>query len=325
MYACSYKWSNDWINLSDLKRVLEKAAPYIKSYYPKGYSRVGVNDGLHFTGGEPFLNYKLLLKAVELAHEMEIPATFVETNCYWCSGDEVVYERFKELREAGLHGVLVSVNPFLVEHVPFEYIERAVRIGREIFGENLMVYHELFYDQLRILGLKGKLRLEEYLDRMKVVDPRSLVAGLSYPSIFPMGRACYKLSSLYVKRRAEVFLHGDCSMELLRRWHNHVDCYCNYIPGYCAGLTLGDARKLDVLCSEGLELEDYPVLKALITDFNELYMLALEHGYRELKEGYISRCHLCLDIRRYLALEVGGFKELEPREFYLHLSVEEQG
>ncbi|MEM3365840.1 MAG: hypothetical protein QXM93_05410 [Candidatus Methanomethyliaceae archaeon] len=35
------------------------------------------------------------------------------------------------MREAELHGILVSVNPFVTEHVPFERIERLVRIGRE--------------------------------------------------------------------------------------------------------------------------------------------------------------------------------------------------
>lgn len=42
-----------------------------------------------------------------------------------------------------------------------------------------------------------------------------------------------------------------------------------------------------------------------------------DFGYEEKSGGYISRCHLCLDIRKHLAKE--GFEELAPNEFYSHL------
>jgi hypothetical protein len=42
-----------------------------------------------------------------------------------------------------------------------------------------------------------------------------------------------------------------------------------------------------------------------------------DFGYEEKAEGYISKCHLCLDIRKHLARE--DFEELKPKEFYSHL------
>ncbi|MBS7625773.1 radical SAM protein [Candidatus Bathyarchaeota archaeon] len=131
MYACSPLWRGDWISKSDLKLILTELASRIVGS-PAGSGRISMNYGLHFTGGEPFLNFNLLLEAVKLAHELDIPSIFVETNAFWCFEDDVTRDRFRELRDAGLHGVLVSVNPFTVEWVPFERTDRAIRIGREV-------------------------------------------------------------------------------------------------------------------------------------------------------------------------------------------------
>ena len=66
----------------------------------------------------------------------------------------------------------------------------------------------------------------------------------------------------------------------------------------------------------GIDLDDRPILAALSRDLRDLYEYAVDHGYRQPSEGYVSRCHMCLDIRVHLALEVGGFKELKPLAFY---------
>lgn len=92
---------------------------------PLGFDRIGVNYGLHLTGGEPFLNFKRLLKVVRILKEFEVPSTFVETNSFWCINEEVTKEEMMELKEAGLDGILMSVNPFILEYVPFKRTERA--------------------------------------------------------------------------------------------------------------------------------------------------------------------------------------------------------
>jgi hypothetical protein len=96
----------------------------------------------------------------------------------------------------------------------------------------------------------------------------------------------------------------------------HIDNECHYIPGYCGGLSLGDARDLDAL-NRGIDLDRYPVLSALLTDLKELLALDREFDYEE-QEGYVSKCHLCVDIRRHLVAH-GDFQELTPRGFYRHL------
>ena len=63
-------------------------------------------------------------------------------------------------------------------------------------------------------------------------------------------------------------------------WHAHIDNYCNYMTGYCGGLSLGDARDLDSIC-EGIPLKEHPILESLVTDLEKLYLLGVkEFGYR---------------------------------------------
>jgi hypothetical protein len=149
-------------------------------------------------------------------------------------------------------------------------------------------------------------------------DPRSLYLALSFPLIFPMGRAPYKLNYLYRKFPAEYFFGENCKKELIRDWHIHFDNYRNYIPGYCAGLSFGDVSNLEAI-TQGINLEEFQIIEALVTDLERLYKLAVEFGYETLPEGYISKCHLCIDLRKHLVESTDKFIELKPKEFYYHL------
>ena len=312
MYACSPKCNADWISRDNAEKVLAQLSAAFKKNLPISYSRVGLNLGLHFTGGEPFLNPKILLDLVKMASRLEIPSTFVETNCFWCTDDESTEERLVGLKDAGLHGIMVSVNPFILEYVPFERTLRAIRVGKKVFGENLMVYQEFFRRELEALRIKGTLQFEEYLRKAGV-------QSLGYIELIPMGRACYSLGHLYSKHPAEVFFGESCRDELTRPWHVHVDNYCNYMTGYCGGISLGDARNLDSICGEGIELNEHPVIAMLVSHrgLERLFWFSVEkYGYKELKDGYVSKCHLCVDIRRHIIGQTEELKELQPKEFY---------
>jgi len=317
MYACSPRWSADWISQDDLEKILVQLAGKIVAN-PNGPETVSVNYGLHFTGGEPFLNYGLLCNAVEMAHELGIPSTFVETNCYWCVNDEVTREKLRLLKVKGLHGILISVNPFYLEYVPFEKTERAIRISMEVFGKNVMVYQFEYYKRFRALGVKGRVSFDDYVNNL---DTRENL--LMNVELLIMGRAAYrlegKLEEVFPKYPAEYFFSDPCRPSFLRNWHNHFDNYGNYIPGYCGGISLGDCRDLDKFLERQISGEEYPILGFLINqDFHGLLHFSKEFGYRERQKGYLSKCHLCTDMRKHL-FGKGEFKELKPEEFYLHL------
>lgn len=318
MYACTPR-ARYWMGRDHLKAVLENLAPYIVPASPIG--RIGINMGLHLTGGEPFLNYRLTLEGAKTAEELGYPSVFVETNCFWVTSYADARSRFEELREAGLEGVLISVNPFTAEFVPYSKAKLALRAALDVWGERgTLVYHQVYLELLEAVGSPGRISLEELLGRAAKAAPRLSKLAFSPSLLLPMGRLVYTLGHFYARRPAKAYFNVSCLGELTRPWHVHVDPYCNYIPGYCAGISLGDARRLDHIL-RGVDLSDRPVLAALSRDLGSLYRLAVEgYGYRELRSGYVSHCHLCLDVRLHLALSVGGFRELQPGSFYESLS-----
>lgn len=315
MYACSPKWTGDWITDDQLEKFLPKLAKVI-SPSPYGSQYMSLNHGLHFSGGEPFMNFKLLLKAVEIAEALRIPSTFVETNCFWCKSDDLTRERLQTLKQRGLKGIMISVNPFYVEFIPFERTERCIRISQEVFGSNVMVYQLDYYRMFKWLGITGRLSIEDYLRRTQEESLSDRV------ELFLMGRAVDRLKDLYPSYPSARFLNMPCEPDFLRSWHNHFDNYGNFMPGYCGGISLGSWFELDRLIEEGIDLKNRPVLRHLINeDMRGLLNFTLDMGYREIKRGYVSKCHLCLDIRKYLA-SCGDFEDLQPRQFYEQLREE---
>ena len=307
IYASSPHWERNWMEEKELHILLKILKGKIQPS-PYGKDRIGANYGLHFTGGEPFLNFPLLLKAVELAEKAGIPSLFVETNAFWAREDEKTFKILKELKERGLKGILISVNPFIVEYVPFQRIERAVRIGYEVFRENLIVYQWEYFLLFKNWGIKGRLNWDEYVKKKEAIIGELLL----------MGRAVYKLSGW--RRFKPSNFPGSCYSELTRTWHNHWDNYGNIIPGFCAGLSLGNWKENPEIYEKGIDLEKRPVLKILLEEGVRglLDWAKRKFNFKE-KEGYFSPCHLCLDIRKFLVEKGETFPELAPTEYYFRV------
>ena len=208
---------------------------------------------------------------------------------------------------------MISVNPFYAEYVSFERTDRCVRLSQEVFGQNVMVYQLEYYHLFKKLGITGRLSIDKYLalTREKSVSHRV--------ELFLMGRAAERLKDLYPGYPAKRFFNAPCQSDFLRNWHNHFDNYGNFMPGYCGGISLGSWFDLDGLLKAGIDLKNRPVLNYLVKkDMQGLFKFALDSGYHELNEGYVSKCHLCLDVRKYL-VSIGDYVELQPREFYEQL------
>jgi len=316
MYACSPRWPADWISEENLKATLQSLAGKIEPS-PWGADAMSLNHGLHFTGGEPFLNFELLCEAAGLAHELGIPSLFVETNCFWARTDEETREKLETLRSRGIIGILVSINPFYLEYVPFECSERAIRIAKEVFGANVAVYQIEYYRMFKRLGISGRLPFSSFLE---IEEGRDFTRNAEF---FLNGRAPYAVQSynLFPGFPASVVSSHPCAPAFIRSWHNHFDNYGHFVPGYCGGLSLGDCRHLDELLSEGIDLDSHPVLSYIVADnFDGFLGFAKDLGYRELPQGYLSKCHLCVDIRKFLSGR-GEFEELEPQTFYKEVDV----
>ena len=160
MYACSPDWDADWMTDEDLEKIQDQLSGTIQPA-PSGKDTISLAHGLHFTGGEPFLNFELLVKAVETAEAIGIPSTFVETNSYWAVNKKTAYAKLRLLKEKGLKGIMLSVNPFYLEYVPFERTETAIETSYQLFGPNMIIYQWEYYRKFKNLGLKGIVPFKE--------------------------------------------------------------------------------------------------------------------------------------------------------------------
>jgi len=316
MYACSPEWDAHWMSDHDLELILDQLSRTILPA-PSGADTISLAHGLHFTGGEPFLNFELLVRAVETAEEMGIPSTFVETNSYWAVNKKTAQDKLKLLKAKGLKGIMLSVNPFYLEYVPFERTEAAIEASYELFGENMIIYQWEYYKKFKQLGMKGIVPFEDYLE----IENRDEFAR--NVEFFLTGRSAYtmeeRLPGFFPKYPPEILTGQPCMPEFLRNWHNHFDNYGNYMPGYCGGISLGDCRNLDDLLENGIEVHEGEILYYLITgDLGGVFELALDAGYAVQEEGYFGKCHLCADLRKHLS-RTGEHRELAPQQFYEQL------
>ena len=308
LYASSPTWK-EWISEEDAERIffeLKKHGRYL--------------TGIHIAGGEPMLRPDLAVSVVKTAMRLGIPLDYIETNAFWCWDDEKTTETFQKLKEAGLPAVLISASPFHAEFVPMERVNRAVRIGRKVFGNRgILIFTNYFYQQLQNIETKHPLPFEDYIEA--IGSERASLAFATEYSLIPNGRAATQLVDLYQRRPAVQFFGETCENELSSPHHIHIDLYGNYIAGLCAGISLGDAKNLDALIS-GIDLSHKPVLRNLVEAGVEgLFQWAVEeYGYIEDVMGYMAKCHLCLDIRRHLIATGTHFSELVPKPFYENLN-----
>jgi hypothetical protein len=270
---------------------------------------------IHLTGGEPFLNFPLLLEGVRTAAELGIPC-YVETNAGWCRREEEVEDKFKMLKEAGLNAILISCSPFHAEKIPPVRTFLAVRKALEVFGQQgTIVYLPHCLEQVQLFDVEKTTPIERYVERFGVERAgRMLWDGYG---IIPGGRSGYALGHLTRKRPAAAFKGQNCFLEIIHAHHSHFDLYGNYISWFCGGLTVGDWHNLPQVLDDFRNRRYPPLVDILVRSgpFGLFEMAKEEYGYQELPAGYAGKCHLCVDVRRRLCQQ-GEFEELKPKGFY---------
>ena len=113
-----------------------------KSYGPLRTESLGVNEVLRImdeaaevadseplafdlTGGEPFLDFDLLVDVVSHGSRLGAEVTCV-TNAFWARSDEIARLKISRLKECGLTWLCVSVSRFHQEFVDLRRVRRAL-------------------------------------------------------------------------------------------------------------------------------------------------------------------------------------------------------
>lgn len=305
LYNCGPTWP-DWAGPSTLAEAFQALSAW------------EVPPQVHLTGGEPFLNFPLLLEAIQIAAGLGI-RRYAETNGGWCVNDDLAHKRFEAARQAGLQAILISASPFHAETIAPAVTLRAIRSACNVFGpDRVMVYQAEWLQQICRFDLEKPTPLRAYSDLLGperagrlLWEGYGLMAG---------GRCGYRLGGLIPGRPASAFQGNDCAVELLYAPHSHFDLYGNFIPGFCGGLSLGNWQALPAILDKARAGKFSPLITLLVHSgpFGLYEFARHEYGYTSPAAGFAGKCHLCVDVRHHLT-KYNEFAELCPNIFYTNL------
>lgn len=298
LYSCSPRWARVYIDKTTTRRNFE------------AIKNLGCRS-VHVGGGEPFLDAGGLKDVLAVAQETGMGVAYVETNSSWYRDLDTAVVLLKELKTLGLSTLLVSISPFHNEYIPFCKVKGVFAACREA-GLSVFQWIKDFYSEIDTFDDNDVHELAEYERRF----------GDGYLASIPSrywvhlgGRALKTFQHVLRTRDIQTLLadnpHG-CS-ELQNTSHFHMDLFGNYIPSLCAGLAI---QREDL--GRELSADQYPLLSRLYSGgIGALFDFACrEHGY-DSNDRFLSKCHLCFDIRRHLALNAGWeSKDLQPLGCY---------
>jgi hypothetical protein len=300
LYACSPKWEKKYIEEEKTAQVFAKIL------------ELGC-DSIHIGGGEPLLNVPALEAVIHKANELGMGIEYIETNSSWYRDERSCIDILSRLRRQGIHTLLVSISPFHNEYIPYNKV-KGVMAACGKANVSVFPWVREFCADLAALDDTRPHSLEEYCDQFGEDYMRTL------PSRYWLnlrGRALVTYKDFHMEIPLEELLEKSCGCsELDGTSHFHIDLFGNYIPGLCSGL----AVQVEDLGTP-LEPQKYPLLTALYNKgITGLWEYAVKHHGYLPAAGYISKCHLCLDIRSYLVKEKQMDSiELQPIDYYHHI------
>ena len=271
---------------------------------------------VHVGGGEPFLNPDGLAEVLKAASSTGMGIDYVETNSAWFTGHEQAVSLLMGLRDLGLGMLLVSISPFHNERIPLTKVKGVLAACRDA-SIGIFPWIAEFFNEVDAFDDDVSHGLSEYESRygedyLKKIPSRYWVhfggrAASTFARVFDLSPVDDVLS-----RNT-----GPCR-ELVDVSHFHVDLYGNYVPGLCSGLAI---RMRDL--GKGLSDSDYPLITRLHAEgiSGLLHHARESHGFT-VRDRYLNKCHLCLEIRKHLVENSADqYPELAPLGFYQRLEI----
>jgi hypothetical protein len=266
---------------------------------------------IHVGGGEPFLNVEGLQMVLHVAQRTKMGITYVETNSSWCQDEDDAVELLAVLKQQGLSTLLVSISPFHNAYIPFSKVKAVAGACRRA-GISVFPWISDFYSEIDAFDDQKTHEMTEYEKRF---GPGYLKKLPSRYWIHLGGRALKTFETVFEKKNVKAILsmHKSGCEELQDVSHFHLDLFGNYVPGLCSGLAI---QRQDL--GRPIDSNRYPFLSVLFrSGVRGLFDMASgQYGFYP-SDGYISKCHLCYDIRRFLVLKKRlASHELQPVALY---------
>lgn len=263
------------------------------AYWRSLEAMAGPQAKIHLSGGEPFSNWPALLGILQAAHAEGLAAHELETNASWCTSSQLAQHRCRELEQLGLARLVVSCDVYHQQFVPFERVRLLVRTAQDILGaERVRIrWRDFFADPVDLSGLDQE-NCREFFRRAWQQHHDRL-----------SGRAGRMIGPLLDLHPAQSFADQNCCRSILGSRHVHIDPWGNVFPGVCAGVVLGNAREkpLARIWADLAETEDEVLVALVESGPFGLLSIAEKLGYRPCEEGFADKCHLCWQVRSFLA------------------------
>ncbi|NIA08101.1 MAG: hypothetical protein GWP14_10800 [Actinobacteria bacterium] len=269
------------------------------AYWQSLESMAGPQAKVHLTGGEPFSNWPALLAILQAAHAEGLVAHELETNASWCTSPQLVRQRCRQFKQLDLGRLVVSCDIYHQQFVPFQRVRLLVQVAQDVLGsERVRIrWRDFFADPVDINGL-GQADCQRFFRRAWQVHRDRLT-----------GRAARMIAPLLELHPPEVFAEADCYKPIFASRHVHIDPSGNVFPGVCAGLVLGNARRkpLPEIWSDFACTEDEILLTLARSGPYGLLQIANGLGFGPSEERFADKCHLCWEVRSFLA-QTGKFE-----------------
>jgi hypothetical protein len=236
---------------------------------------VGTIDTVYFEGGETFIYYPILVKAVDRAHELGFSVGIV-TNGYWITSERDAREWLRPLVAAGLDRIEISSDIFH-GHEPLSASSHPGLLAAK---------------RLRLDASLITIEAPATYRDAKQGEPGSPLTG---GDVMFRGRAAAMLTEGMPRQPWDSFT--SCPYEnLVNPGRIHLDPFGNL--HLCQGLLIGNLWKtplsqiLDEYCPEEHPIAG-PLLAGGPAQLSREY--SLEH-----EPGYVDACHLCYTARMAL-------------------------
>lgn len=298
LYACSPKWQKKYIDIPTLELNLRS----IKS--------LGCNS-IHIGGGEPFLDIPALKNVIQTCNKENIFIEYIETNSSWYKEADA-YEILSQFKKLGINTLLISISPYHNEYIPFKKVKGLMNTCDKT-GIHIFPWIQNFFYDINSLDENKSHSLNEYKEKY----------GTNYFINIPArygvrlgGRAVISYKDILPKKKLSEILDTEPCIQLTDTTHFHIDLFGNYIPGLCSGFTI-EVEDLKKTVDEN----KYTFINILYNEGIKAFLNLVQNNYNfEPQESYLSKCHLCIDIRKYLVIEKKiQSPELNPEEFYSNL------
>ena len=294
-------------------------------HWPKDYMTAGMADeifralkvsgchAVHIGGGEPLLRPQHLFPILKAAEEHGIQIDYIETNASWYKNAERTGALLRELRQHHVHTLLISIDPFHNEFIPFYKVKALIETCKQ-HDMSVFPWRMEFWGDLEAMGDAKTHRLEEY-DRFFGYDYQLQLLKRYHLNLRGRALQTYKgyLKTFPVR---EILSDTSPCNKLSGVHHFHIDLYGNFVPESCAGLAV---HYKDL--TQGITPEKYPVFHALYTaGIKGLYDFASHRYGFEPKDNYTGKCELCYDIRRYMAMDIKlNLADVQPLGHYKYM------